>query len=72
MLRETLKAQREVVGSEHPDTLHTMVRLGNILDLETKYPEALALKQSVLDVERRTLGPEDRQTIATMYRGARS
>ena len=66
MLRETLKAQREVVGSEHRDTLESMVDLGTVLDAEAKYPEALALKQSALDVERRNLGPEDRDTVDTM------
>jgi hypothetical protein len=35
---ERLKAQRGV-WSEHSDTLHSMVDLGNILDAEAKYPE---------------------------------
>jgi tetratricopeptide (TPR) repeat protein len=67
MLRETLKAQREVLGAEHPDTLNTMLHLGDVLDMEAKFPEALALKQSAFDVQRRILGPEDEQTIVTMY-----
>jgi hypothetical protein len=65
MLRERLKVQREV-WSEHSDTFHSMVDLGNILDAEAKYPETLALKQSALDVQHRTLGPDHRDTL-TMF-----
>ena len=66
MLRETLKAQREVLGSQHQVTLDSMANLGNVLDQEAKYPEALALQQSVLDVQRRALGPENRDTVEAM------
>jgi hypothetical protein len=58
--------QGRFAEAEHSDTLHSMVDLGNILDAEAKYPETRALKQSALDVQRRTLGPDHRDTL-TMF-----
>ena len=58
--------QGRFAEAEHSDTLHGMLYLGSILDAEAKYPETLALKQSALDVQHRTLGPDHRDTL-TMF-----
>jgi len=63
---QVLETRRRVLGSEHPDTLESLVGLAGYYDDEGKYAQAEALDSQVLEIQRRILGPEHRLTLLTM------
>ena len=64
--RETLATCRRVLGTDHPDTLAVMNRLGSTLDYEGRYPEAEQLQRETYAIQRRVLGPEHRDTMGSL------
>ena len=68
LLRDTLAAQRRVLGPEHPDTLTTMFKLANSIAAQgcDRRAEAEKLWRDTLEARRRVLGAEHLDTLATM------
>src|SRR5215472_2871232 len=63
--REVLDIRRRVIP-EHPDTLKSMTNLAIVLSREGRYAEAEKLERDALAIQRRVLGPEHRETLASM------
>jgi serine/threonine protein kinase len=66
LLSPALQIRRRVLGSNHPDTLWSMVNLANSLSDQAKYPEADKLYQEVIQTGRRVGPPARRRVIAAM------
>jgi eukaryotic-like serine/threonine-protein kinase len=66
-LEKALATQRRLLGSDNPDTLHTIDQLSRDLERQGQFPEAEKLARESLDDRRRTLGPDARDTLASMY-----
>jgi serine/threonine protein kinase len=66
-LEKALATQRLLLGSEHPDTLHTIDQLSRDLERQGQFPEAEKLARESLETRRRTLGPDARDALASMY-----
>ena len=61
-----LEIQRRVLGSKHPDTLHSMNSLAAILRDEGHDPEAEQMSRNALETSRRVLGPRHPDTLRLM------
>jgi non-specific serine/threonine protein kinase/serine/threonine-protein kinase len=66
LLSPALDIRRRVLGPRNPDTLWSMVNLGNALSDQAKFPEADKLYQEVIDTGRRVGPPARRRVIAAM------
>ena len=66
-LEKALATQRRLLGSDNPETLHTIDQLSRDLERQGQFPEAEKLARESLDTRRRTLGPDARNTLASMY-----
>ena len=66
LLARAVDIRRRVLGSDHPDTLHSIDNLAWVLRQEGHLAEAEKLEQETLDIERRVLGPEHRDTAHSM------
>jgi serine/threonine protein kinase len=66
LLEKSLALRRQVLGSEHPDTLVTMKELARILRVEGRSAESEKLLRQTLESERRVLGPENPITMQCM------
>lgn len=66
-LEKALATQRRLLGSDNPNTLHTIDQLSRDLERQGQFPEAEKLARESLDTRRRTLGPDARETLASMY-----
>ena len=67
LAREALWTQRRVLGPEHPDTLQSMMVVGNILRTEGKLADAEALQRETLAARRRVLGSEHVDTLWSIF-----
>ena len=65
-LEWALDLRRRILGPESPITLNSLSRLGRVLYLNGKYPEAEAVFGQVLDAQRRILGANHPDTLASM------
>ena len=61
--RETLAKQKQVLGSEHPDTLKTAMNLANTLAGLGKMEESETLFRKTLAVQKQVLGDDHPQTL---------
>lgn len=68
LLRETLAAQRRLLGPEHPDVLGSMDRLATVLLSKNDYAGAEKLLREMLDNQRRALGRDNVNTLSSMNR----
>ena len=66
-LAQALRIQRELLGDEHLDTLHTMHRLIRLYANQSRYKEAEPLAVKTLETRRRLLGEEHVDTLISMY-----
>jgi non-specific serine/threonine protein kinase/serine/threonine-protein kinase len=66
LLEQTWRAQCEVLGREHPATLHTRSDIALLRRKEQRLDEAEAINREVLEVRRRTLGPAHPDTLNSM------
>jgi tetratricopeptide (TPR) repeat protein len=58
LYRETIEAQRRLLGPQHPDTLASTNDLATAYAAQGKFREAEALFGPNLEIQRRVLGPE--------------
>jgi serine/threonine protein kinase/tetratricopeptide (TPR) repeat protein len=65
-LETALGLRRRVLGTNNPETLKTMSRVGNIAVRQGRYAEAEALLSRTLEIRRRVLGPEHPDTLSSM------
>ncbi len=63
MHEELLTAQRRVLGPDHPDTLTTLLDLGEDYYDQHRYAEAEATQREAIDHLIRAFGPRDRQAV---------
>lgn len=54
------------LGNEHPTTLNYRNNLAQSLRRQGKFDEAAPIYREVLDIQRRTLGPQARSTLTTL------
>jgi serine/threonine protein kinase len=66
LVKRALEIQRRVLGSRHPDTLHSMGLLATDLTNEGNFPAAEELQRETLAIQESTLGPEHRETLKSM------
>jgi non-specific serine/threonine protein kinase/serine/threonine-protein kinase len=66
LYRQTLEIRRRTLGPDHPDTLASMMNLGNILNQQGQYAEAESVCRETLDIQSRVLGPEHPDTLMAM------
>lgn len=64
---EVLAKQASSLGSSHPSSLRTMVRLGRVHRLIADYPKATALHQAAYATYRRIFGEEHEETLDAMH-----
>jgi uncharacterized protein (TIGR03067 family) len=65
IIRNVIKSRADVLGSGHPDTLKSRIRLANALDQQGKHAEAEAEYRAVLKVKEYVLGPEHPDTLTS-------
>jgi serine/threonine protein kinase len=65
-LERSLEIQRELLGEEHLDTLHTMHRLIRLYANQSRYKEAEPFAVKVLETRGRVLGEEHVDTLMSM------
>ena len=58
LIEEALELRQLELGSEHPDTVASLVELGRLYWLAGRYPEAQATLEEALAQRQRALGPE--------------
>jgi non-specific serine/threonine protein kinase/serine/threonine-protein kinase len=66
LLARSLEIRRRVLGSRNPDTLASMVVLGEAIRWQGRFPEAEKLLREALDGRQRVLGPDHPATLASM------
>jgi non-specific serine/threonine protein kinase/serine/threonine-protein kinase len=64
--REALAVRRRILGTEHADTLASMLDLGSTLDSAGRYAEAEKLQRETIEIQRRVLGPYNPATLGSM------
>ncbi|KAM7207997.1 hypothetical protein V8F06_014959, partial [Rhypophila decipiens] len=64
--RQTLALRTKVLGSEHPDTLNTMLGVANAVNQHGNYSEAEQLYRQTLALQTKVLGSEHPDTLNTM------
>ena len=64
--QEVLDKQKQIFGTDNPDTLTTINNLALVLDSQGKYEEALKLYHEVLDKQKQILGTDHPDTLTTM------
>ncbi len=62
-LERAVKLRREQLGDEHPDTLHSLRRLGELYWSQGRYNEATNLLEKALLISQRVLGTEHITTL---------
>jgi serine/threonine protein kinase len=62
-LERAVKLRREQLGDEHPDTLHSLRRLGGLYWSQGRYKESANLLEKALSISKRILGPEHITTL---------
>jgi eukaryotic-like serine/threonine-protein kinase len=67
LCRQIGDAQRRVLGSDHPDTIESLQRLGFILRAAGQPAEALALFRQTYDAQVRLWGPEDPRALNSLH-----
>jgi len=58
-----LATRKRVLGAEHPETLGSVDSLATLLDLQSKYEEALVLLQENVQIRTRVQGAQHRDTL---------
>ncbi|KAH8654542.1 hypothetical protein BGZ60DRAFT_568352 [Tricladium varicosporioides] len=66
MYRQTLQLKEKVLGTEHPDTLASMMGLANSLGQQGKYTEADTIFRQTLQLQEKVLGTEHPDTLMSM------
>lgn len=66
LAEKAVERRRELLGTAHPDTLHSMAGLATTELVQGHYVEAEKLFSQVLEIRRRALGPEHPDTLATI------
>ncbi|KAK3376988.1 hypothetical protein B0T24DRAFT_665831 [Lasiosphaeria ovina] len=66
LYRQTLALQTKVLGSEHPDTLCTILGIANAVSNQGNYSEAEQLYRQTLVLQTKVLGSEHPDTLRTM------
>lgn len=61
-LDRALKAQQQLLGDEHPDTITTMQVLGTLRKLQGRYTEAEALMTRAVELAKRVHGEQSKRT----------
>jgi len=64
--RQTLKWQREMIGSDSPDVAAALLGLTQVLQDEGKLPEAEETQREAVAVERKLTGPDDTQLAISL------
>ncbi len=63
---EAMEGRRRVLGDEHPDTLESIDRMGNLLQSQGKLNEAEPYHREALAGQRRVLGDQHDETLRTI------
>jgi eukaryotic-like serine/threonine-protein kinase len=63
LLRSAVDIRRRTLGSRNPDTLSSIVSLGDVLREESRFADSEKLLREGLDGRRAVLGPENRDTL---------
>ena len=63
LCREALEGRRRTQGEDHPDTLHSLNDLANLLKNRGRLGEAEALHREALEGRRRALGSDHSETL---------
>ncbi len=66
LLARSLQIRRQILGPDHPDTLTTMVDLGEAIRWQGRFPEADKLFHEAVDRRQRVLGPDHPDTLASV------
>ena len=66
LYRKVLESRERLLGPTHPDTLHSVRNLGNLLKQKGDLTEAEALHRKVLEAREKLLGPEHPDTLISM------
>ncbi|KAL2138102.1 hypothetical protein VTI28DRAFT_7469 [Corynascus sepedonium] len=66
LYRQTLKLQTQVLGTENPGTLYSMLGVANTLYSQGKYEEAKALCRQTLKLKTQVLGADHPDTLNNM------
>ena len=66
LLSEALAIDQRVQGPEHPDTLATMMNLGNAELYQGKTAQSEKLHAQALEISKRVLGPDHPRTLTAM------
>ena len=66
-LQKALATRRQLLGSDHPDTLRSMDRMARNLERQGRYPDAEALARESIATRQRRLGPEARDTLGAIH-----
>ncbi|KAJ7742628.1 hypothetical protein B0H16DRAFT_1022404 [Mycena metata] len=66
LLEEVLQKQKQVLGEDHPDTLHTMGTLANSYSDLGEHQKAKELRSVVLEKQTQFLGNDHPDTLRTM------
>lgn len=66
----SITAVEQAYGTDHPNLIRLKANLGNLLDANGRYEEALAYYQVGIEQSDRVLGPEHPDVIALLHQGA--
>jgi non-specific serine/threonine protein kinase/serine/threonine-protein kinase len=66
LTRRALELGKQVLGSNHPETLESMNQLSGLLIAESRFPDAERLERETLGIERKVLKPDNARTIETL------
>ena len=66
-LQKALATRRQLLGSDHPDTLRSVDRMARNLERQGRYPDAEALARESIATRQRRLGPEARDTLGSIH-----
>ena len=66
-LLRALEIRRALLGEDHPDTLTTLHETGVLRFNQNKLRESAEFLREALDGRRRVLGPEDRETLRSLF-----
>ena len=60
---EVISTRKQLLGLEHPDSLHSICQLGEILYRESKYPQAETILRQAFRTREKVLGPTHPDTL---------
>ena len=66
-LEKALDTRRRLLGSDHPDTLHSVDQMARDLERQGHYPEAEKLAREALTTRRRLLPPDAPEILASLH-----